>query len=100
MEKELAKWICAECAKENNGKPSKLATYNENICDICNRFTSVTELRDWRLSNLKAERNYKYILKQLSDEYIHFVTLTEKSIADTFLYYINKWHKRMMENVK
>lgn len=101
MSKEVAKWICAQCAKENKGKiMDKISCYHEGICDLCWNWTSVTEPRDFKLSGIEADHNFKYILKVLADEYVHYVKLEQKNPANIFFNELGNWHRKMMENLK
>ena len=40
-------WICMECGKRYGRKSIGIATWHEDMCDICGEITSVTEPRDF-----------------------------------------------------
>ena len=42
-------WICHDCAMLNGGVAPNLATYHEDICDVCFEKKSVTQPRDYKL---------------------------------------------------
>ncbi len=40
-------WVCHGCAIKYGGNAPSMATYHDNICDICGELKSVTEPRDY-----------------------------------------------------
>ena len=53
MEKKEV-WICSNCGKKYGNKPVGIATWHEDVCDICGKKTVVTEPRDF--GGLKQSR--------------------------------------------
>jgi hypothetical protein len=45
--KKLITWICDECGDKYCRRPASVATWHEDICDICGRKRAVTEPRDF-----------------------------------------------------
>jgi len=50
MEKKEV-WICSNCGKKYGNKPVGIATWHEDVCDICGKKTVVTEPRDFGYLN-------------------------------------------------
>ncbi len=46
MEKKIV-WTCNDCGKKYGNKSVGIATWHEDVCDICGKKTIVTEPRDW-----------------------------------------------------
>lgn len=52
--KRGVQWICLDCGNKYGHRPVGLATWHEDICDICGKKTGVTEPRDF--GGLKIDR--------------------------------------------
>lgn len=70
-------WICQRCAENNGGvmPDTHLATFHQDICDVCNRWVSVTEPRDYRYPKVKKQEDIPFILNELEHAYIDYVSL-------------------------
>lgn len=55
--KRGVQWICKECGDKYGNREVGVATWHEDICDICGKKTGVTEPRDF--GGLKIERGMK-----------------------------------------
>lgn len=59
--------ICADCATAAEAKMPNwhVATFHPDVCDVCNRWKSVTEPRDYGYPKVKAKRDKDLILHEL-----------------------------------
>jgi hypothetical protein len=44
-------WICLECGNRYGRRSSGVATWHEDMCDICGKIAAVTEPRDFGYLN-------------------------------------------------
>ena len=66
MEKKEV-WICSNCGKKYGNKPVGIATWHEDVCDICGKKTMVTEPRDFGgLKQLEKTTRRRHIRKNVS----------------------------------
>lgn len=49
-------WVCHDCAIKSGGRQPGIATYHENICDVCGEKKSVTQPRDYGYPRFKGFR--------------------------------------------
>lgn len=54
-------WTCEECALKYGGRiiPNHVATYHDDICDICEKYIQVTEPRDYCYPKYPKKPPYK-----------------------------------------
>lgn len=64
---EYPVWICSDCAASAGAEMPKghVATFHPDICDVCNRWKSVTEPRDYRYPKITAKKDKTLILHEL-----------------------------------
>lgn len=65
-------WICEKCAHDNGGIWPKgyIGTFHNDICDVCNYWTNVTEISDWGYPACKRKEDLKLIISELRKQYI------------------------------
>lgn len=59
--------VCFNCCRQANGKIPCMATYHLNICEVCNKWRSVTHPRNYGYPELKINRNREEIIKELTE---------------------------------
>ena len=64
MEKKEV-WICSNCGKKYGNKPVGIATWHEDVCDICGKKTMVTEPRDFGGLKQSREIPVEHISKKM-----------------------------------
>jgi len=47
LNEDYIDWVCYECGIKYCNKEPGVATWHLDVCDICHRIRSVTELRDY-----------------------------------------------------
>lgn len=58
-------WICSSCAIKGGGITPSIATYHMNICDVCNEWKCVTQLRDYSYPKVVFSCDKKKIYSEL-----------------------------------
>lgn len=63
MEHEYPQWICDSCGVKHGKKPCGTATWHMGTCDVCGKYKSVTEPRDfghlkdsWKAATKRAQK--------------------------------------------
>lgn len=47
-------WVCAECGLKASGRHAGVATWHEDVCDVCGQKKTVTEPRDFGYPNFNS----------------------------------------------
>lgn len=58
-------WICSNCGKKYGNKPVGIATWHEDVCDICGKKTIVTEPRDFGGLKQSKETPVEHISRKM-----------------------------------
>ncbi len=79
---EYPTWICFDCASSVTSKRPCCAAYHMNICEVCNDWGEVTQLRDYGYPSVKRQFNKGKILAQLEDAKRLYIEKKEIMIAE------------------
>ena len=75
-------WVCHACASESGASVADLATFHEDICDVCNDWKSVTESRDYGYpKDLLRSWDPDKIRKELTMACIHYLIMRQYPAA-------------------
>jgi len=90
---EKITWVCANCGRRFGNYLPSVATWHEDICDICGRKIAVTESRDFGgiIRETFTKQDYKYLLSEVTKS-LDSIAGVDKEMTD--------YHKGLIKKIE